>query len=224
MADLATLLDEVAAQDLAGCQAPDGSLHIPALRRHSRNRQRNALRYWVRRGGLRAPSAKTLDHILEHLARTPQTRHCVVAWPEAEIRRYRDRLELLARRGAPQPFEFSWTPPRPLDLPGQSRRLAAVATLGAGLSQERTGAGSVIVRSRRGGELCRLAGRTHHTKLKKLLQAAGVPPWERARLPLVYVDGALAAIGDRWVCEPFQARPSEPAWRIVLEPRPTTGG
>jgi tRNA(Ile)-lysidine synthase len=59
--------------------------------------------------------------------------------------------------------------------------------------------------------------RGHHHKLKKLLQEAGVPPWERARMPLIYIDGDLAAVGDRWVCEPYGAEADEPSFMLVLE-------
>jgi len=41
-----------------------------------------------------------------------------------------------------------------------------------------------------------------------------VPPWERSRIPLVYVGGELAAVADMWVCEPFQAGPGEPGLAI----------
>jgi len=44
-----------------------------------------------------------------------------------------------------------------------------------------------------------------------------VPPWERSRLPLIYVNDELAAIGDRWVCEPFAARTHEAGWKLELE-------
>jgi tRNA(Ile)-lysidine synthase len=51
--------------------------------------------------------------------------------------------------------------------------------------------------ARRGGERIRLPGRAHSHAVKKQLQALGVPPWERARLPLVHAaDGELLAVGD----------------------------
>jgi tRNA(Ile)-lysidine synthase len=44
-----------------------------------------------------------------------------------------------------------------------------------------------------------------------------MPPWERKRLPLLYVGEDLAAVGDRWVCEPYAAQASEPSVRLVVE-------
>ncbi|MFN3919658.1 MAG: TilS substrate C-terminal domain-containing protein [Methylohalobius sp.] len=31
----------------------------------------------------------------------------------------------------------------------------------------------------------------------------------RARLPLIYLGGELAAVADLWICEPFAAKPDE---------------
>jgi len=65
--------------------------------------------------------------------------------------------------------------------------------------------------------MCRLAGNRYRRSLKKLLQESAVPPWERARLPLLYVGEDLAAVGDRWVCEPYAALASEPSVRLLVE-------
>jgi tRNA(Ile)-lysidine synthase len=80
----------------------------------------------------------------------------------------------------------------------------------------------VEVRFRRSGERCRPAGRAHGQSLKRLLQEAGVPPWMRTRIPLLYLDGELAAVADLRVCEPFQAGPGEAG--LVLRWRPAPPG
>jgi tRNA(Ile)-lysidine synthase len=36
--------------------------------------------------------------------------------------------------------------------------------------------------------------------LKKLFQEHGIPPWERERVPLIKIDGKLAAVADLWIC------------------------
>ena len=46
---------------------------------------------------------------------------------------------------------------------------------------------------RRGGERLRLAGRGSRD-VKRLLQEAGLPPWERERVPLVWHDDTLVAV------------------------------
>src|SRR5690606_36358208 len=49
------------------------------------------------------------------------------------------------------------------------------------------------VRYRRGGEQLRLQGRPTRS-LKKILQEAGIPPWQRERLPLLFADDHLIAV------------------------------
>ena len=65
--------------------------------------------------------------------------------------------------------------------------------------------------------MCRLQGHRHRRALKKLLQESDVPAWERARMPLLYVGDDLAAVADRWVCEPFAATASEPSLQLIVE-------
>src|SRR3989344_5891248 len=224
-AEAAGLLDAVAEADSQACRAEGPSaLSVTALRQLPPPRQRNLVRYWLRRQGFQAPSAMHLDHILAQVEREPRTRHAVVRWPEAEVHRYRDELTALRPcRETHSALSLSWDPAEPLVIPGVGL-LRAVATRGDGLSQERIGGESLMVGWRQGGETCRLPGRAHHHKLKKLLQEAGIPPWERQRLPLVYAHGVLAAIGDRWVCEPYAARADEAAWKLRLDLLPQYRG
>ena len=51
-----------------------------------------------------------------------------------------------------------------------------------------------------------LPGRTHSHALKHVLQSRGVPPWERARLPLL-CDGQdrVLAVADLLYAAPFDA-------------------
>ena len=217
-AEAIVLLDELAESDWAGARGITAmSLSAAALRRLSPPRQRNLVRYWLRRQGFQPPAAVHLDQVLAGVAQDPRSRRAVIRWPGIEVCRYRDELVALSPRAqTDSTWRNHWNLTDPLEIPGVGL-LRAVASQGNGLSRERVGRFPVIVGLRQGGEVCRLPGRAHHHKLKKLLQEAGIPPWERNRLPLVYVNGDLAAIGDRWVCEPYAARVHEPGWKLRLE-------
>ena len=216
-AEAADILEEVARADLGHCQVGQG-LQISLLAQLPAPRRRNALRYWIRGCGFQTPSTALLERILALTEHLPRTRHAMIRWGGAELRRYRDMLMLHSPGSAPEPAgEIIWDGKSPLLLPATGQRLRFAPVSGAGLARTRLEGVTFQVRFRRGGERCRLPGRPHHHKLKKLLQAAGVPPWERARLPLLYVNDALAAIGDRWVCEPYAARADEPGLVMVLE-------
>ena len=56
------------------------------------------------------------------------------------------------------------------------------------------------LRFRRGGERLKPAGSAHTRELRDLLQGAGIPPWQRARLPLVFRGAQLWAVADLWRC------------------------
>jgi tRNA(Ile)-lysidine synthase len=217
-AEAVELLDELATADWSACRGgEEGRLSVSALRTLSAPRQRNLVRYWLRRQGFLAPTALHLDQVLAQVTRDPQSKQAVIRWPGAEVCRYRD--ELMARKSPTEPdstLRILWNPPDVLEIPGIGR-LHAEPARGDGLSRARVERVPLTIALRQGGETCRLPGRAHHHKLKKLLQEAGIPPWERRRLPLVYADGELAAIGDRWVCEPYAAHPDEAAWKLRLE-------
>jgi tRNA(Ile)-lysidine synthase len=69
--------------------------------------------------------------------------------------------------------------------------------------------GPVEVRVRAGGERFQPDPQRPRRTLKHLLQEAGVPPWERAGLPLVYCGGTLAFVPGIGVAAALQAGPRE---------------
>src|SRR5262249_32618126 len=86
---------------------------------------------------------------------------------------------------------------------------------GYGISRSAMEDGSVTVRSRRGGERMRL-GRDRPTRpLKRLLQDAGIPPWQRASWPLVYCGSTLAALPRLGVHAAFQAEEGAPGLDVT---------
>ncbi len=54
--------------------------------------------------------------------------------------------------------------------------------------------GTISVKSRAGGELIKLGEPAYHKAVKKVLQESSIPPWVRDSIPLLYIEGRLAAI------------------------------
>ncbi|TAN48449.1 MAG: tRNA lysidine(34) synthetase TilS [Methylococcaceae bacterium] len=194
------------AEDLlheAAAGEADGTLSVAALRRRQAPEQRLVLRHWLKQAGFRAPSTVVLQRVIHEALAAAQDRSPCVAWREGEIRRYRDRLYALPPLPALDAQEvFDWNGDEPLLLPGNGV-LTAVAQPGPGIKPE-LWRGAKQVRYRQGGERCRLPRRQGNHLLKKLFQEdARLPPWVRERVPLLYIDGQLAAVGDLWICEPF---------------------
>ena len=194
------------AQDLcrAALDPANGTLRVDRMRGYSEADQRLVLREWLKARGFRMPSSRVLEQVVKGALGAHPERSPAVRWSEGEIRRYRDELHLLP---VLPPFDpaaaMPWDGVSPLRLPDANGELTACAAEGSGIAEAAWTAGRIEVRYRQGGETCRLAGRAGSRDLKKLFQEAGIPPWVRERTPLVYIDGRLAAVGGRWVCQAF---------------------
>jgi tRNA(Ile)-lysidine synthase len=73
---------------------------------------------------------------------------------------------------------------------------------------------SLTVKFRGGGERIRPAGERHSRTLKNLFEEAGVVPWMRGHVALVYAGGRLVAVGDLWVDAQASTRHGEQAYRL----------
>jgi tRNA(Ile)-lysidine synthase len=213
-ADSAALSQALADMDLSAAQGSlPGTLSAASLERLPAARGRNLLRRWLAGRGLPVANARHVQEILDQCLTARAYATPLVTWPGAEVRRYRGLLYALptmpvhdAARAIP------WVPGSVLEL--ALGRLQATPARGRGLSVERCADARVEIRFRQGGERMRPAGRRHSTALKKLFQSSGVPPWLRDRIPLVYVDGELAAIAGLAVDEAFAVAGQGPGWLV----------
>lgn len=166
------------------------------------------------------PSQAVIERILQEALPARQDKTPVVAWKEGEVRRYRDGLYLMPPMADLNPdLVLPWGGIGSLPLPGNGE-LSAEATQNPGIAEGIWRAGEISVRYRQGGERCRLPGRNGTHELKKLFQEKGIAPWLRERVPLIYIDGELAAVAGWWVCEPCAGRAGENnitlSWRYEL--------
>lgn len=211
-AEASGVLDELAVADLAELQTADHSLALQPFQHLTPARQRNALRHWVHSCGLPPPSTQQLQQVLSELLPAAADRQPCVRWPGAELRRYRQQLYALT----PQPLlthePTPWPDPcQPLRLPNGDR-LRWVPQAGKGLRPSTLTA--LCVRYRQGGERFHPHGRRHSQSLKKLLQEAHIPPWERQRLPLLYCGKRLAAVPGIGVAHDLAASGKMIGWRL----------
>lgn len=218
-AEAAALLDSIGQQDLrAAAGAAANQLRHSVISDLPALRQRNALRYWLRQLTGTTPSTAVLEHILHDVPGSRADAQPCVRWGHYELRRYRNTLFLLRQLPAPDPARvLAWSLAAPLTLPAGGGVLSAHPQTGQGLRQSAIGAAGVSVGWRRGGESCVPAGRGQHHALKKLFQERGIPPWQRARIPLIYIEDRLALVPGLCVCEPFRAGPGEPGVQILWD-------
>lgn len=199
------LLQALAEVDMLGLGSPD-RLRVGALVALPKIRQRNVLRHAIRICGLPTPSAKVLQRIIEDILPAREDARPLVRWPGAAVRRYRDHLYLLPELPA-SPAASA------LQVAADGKEISLGAGMGSlslrkegrkGIDPQRV-RGGLEVRFRSGGEEIRLPGHDCTHKLKKLLQQEGVVPWMRERIPLLYADGVLVAVGDLWIAEDAMA-------------------
>lgn len=216
-AEAAELLQDLAQQDLDVALLSPFSLHVPHLLQWSHARRRNVLRLWIERCGLPLPQQRHLEHVLSDVLSAPVDAEPCVRWPGVEVRRYRDAL--YAMPPLPEPpttIDAMLQVGAPLHIAGIGV-LRAQPTRGAGLAAEYCHAG-LRVSFRGGGERIKLAGRAHHTTLKHLFQEAGVPPWQRERVPLILIGEVLAAVAGLWIADEFVAKPGAEGWSVEWDP------
>lgn len=191
---------------------PDGDPGLPvdALRDLPRPQRARLLRAWISQLGLAPLPASAIDAVTGLLDARPDG-DAGYRWADACIRAWRGRLHAFPLRTlAPLPLDWSrdWDGTSPLSLPGGG----SLALEGAAFAPP------LRVHARRGGERLQLPGRAHSHALKHLLQDAGIPPWRRARMPLLSdAAGRLLAAGDQLLSAELhdwlQARGARLRWR-----------
>lgn len=218
-AEAAELLAEVAADDLAQVQVDAGSFSVNGLQALGEVRARNLLHQYCRDHGLSTPSAAQLQCVWEEVIGAAEDSEPVVSWAGGEARRYRDTLFI----GTPLPehdatLTLPWDGTQALSIRGLGKLLAEEVA-GQGVAQQALAGRYLEIRFRQGGEKLRPAGREGHHALKKLFQEAGVPPWRRDRIPLLYADGQLLAVAGHWLEHAAAAQADEPG--LVLRWAPS---
>jgi tRNA(Ile)-lysidine synthase len=215
-AETAELLHQLAEEDWRLTAGPRADmLRIESLLRLSAERQRNVLRYWIDAvNALPLPDRQRLLRILTEVIPAAGDAEPCIRWPGGQVRRYAGLLYLLATEPASNATPLSWDFSDRLEL-GDGRILQTTPVNGKGLKANLPKIASITVRFRQGGEVCRPAGRGHRHSLKNLLQEWGVPPWERSRVPLLYVNEDIAAVVGYCVCEPYQAESNEAGFSVT---------
>ncbi len=214
-AEAEEIVSNLISQDLTACcgKAPH-TLAINKLLLLDEVRQRYVLRAWILAQGFAVPSSIKLHQIQHDFLQAKQDRFPCMKWANVELRRYQNELYIMS---ALMPHDstqvFSWELTQSLNLPHLGE-LSAVLTDAAGLSQTIT---HVTVRFRQGGERCYFPGHGCHQSLKHLMQEWNIPPWERNRVPLLFVEDELIAVVGFFIDARYQSMPGQQV-RYCLAP------
>ncbi len=191
-AEAAQIVDQAAAQHVAQLSGNGGwSVSIAGLRRLTPELRHAVLRYWLRACGLPVPSQACLSRVPAEVVDARGDAVPLVVWAGGEVRRYRGRLFALSPLPTPPDgdLRLAWTG---CDLrlpPGLGQlSLERISAAGALLAEPFT------VRFAVAGARLRRAPRAPHRSLKNVFQEAGIPPWLRPYVPLVFSGPELIAV------------------------------
>lgn len=196
---------DLADQDLISLISPRGGLFLIRLEQLNPARQRNAIRRWAKRLGLPTLGWRVTHQLVDEFLTASGTgssfdlNDCLIFRHDGEL--------FAVRKGfanAPDPTSFGATD-RSVEMgPGNGRLF--ISPLSGDVISKRLQ--YFTVRYRTGGEALKLPGRPTKS-LKDLLHEAGVPPWQRQLLPLIYAEKELIYVPGIGVAESHQAEPGD---------------
>ena len=215
-AESETLSQRLAELQWQSCGDDKGRIRLAPFSALGQIERRNLVRWWIHGRGLPVPALSDWCSALDQLIHAGSDRTPEIRGDGFCIRRYRDHLYLVPQVAIP-------VGPRSL-LPGQVMEWGWWTLRLVPASQSTTTEAScpeIRVSTRQGGERIRFGSNLPSRPLKTWMQEQGVPPWERAALPLVYEVSAAGeawiAIGDLWCSEQYSGGAHAAGWRLIVE-------
>lgn len=217
-AEASELLDALAVHDLGEFQ-PEKCITLNLMRNIPEHRARNVLRYFLRSNGVAMPDAARLEESLRQALTARTDAKVCVNIGEVELRRFRDTLHIVRPLPDVAPdFEVTWRPRAPLVLKQLGGTLSLQRCKDDGIADQWLGAIPLRVRARRGGESLRLVKDGPRRTVRNLLQEALLAPWQRERLPLIYLGTQLVAVPGVGIDEQFRVPAGRSGWIPVWLP------
>ena len=217
LGEAATLLDQLAQLD-AGAAVQDGGVRVDVLRTLGIPRAKNLLRVLIGAQGWPMPQAQRLSEGLKQALSARAGARVNVELGACELHRHGGLVYLVPLRAPGEgDSEVTWQGEPEMTLHQFGGVLEMTRRRGAGLSVARLQDGAVTVRARQGGERLQPDANRPRRTVKNLLQEAGMPAWQRERLPFIYCGETLACVPGVAIEYRFRAQPGEasivPLWR-----------
>jgi tRNA(Ile)-lysidine synthase len=192
----------------------DQTLNIVQLLELDTNRQYLVIRQWFKVNQLRMPAEKIMQGIVNEVINAKESSNPEIRGQGYSIRRYRNKLFCLKLSDFnTECCEQHWKEnTKQLELNDGSKLI--ISESAEGISEAVWKNACVTVKFRQGAEKIRLSGREGRHSLKKLYQEKSIPPWLRSNIPLIYLDGNLAAVADLWVSAEYSSHLKEPCYQI----------
>ncbi len=214
-AEGAELLDELAAEDCAAVAMPSGRIGLAGFNALSPARARNLLRFEWLAVGFRAPDTRWIEEARRQLATVSGRSEICVSTADGALHAYRGELYVVGHVSDSDLSDLRWNGEYALPWAGGQVRFESV--IGEGIARSHLLAGEVWLKRRCGGERLQADARRPRRTLRNLLQESAIPPWERARLPLLWCGEQLVWVGRVGVDASFVCPAGEPGILPVWE-------
>lgn len=219
-AESLSLLDDLADLDLRDATtSAGGPLTWMPLADLSPLRRTNALRRWLSLAGVRLSSEARLRELDSQAAgATADTRLRIDFGEDCSVRWWRGALYVAGADQVP-PAATGFSLATGEGVSWGTGRVCLVPREGAGVSVAvlQSGAG-IELRPRAGGERFQPDRRRPRRTLQDCLAMAGIPPWERPALPLLWQGSRLLWVAGLGVDSSVAAGPGEPGVLPVWTP------
>jgi len=183
-------------------KADDKTLCISQLQTYEVTQQQLVIREWFQALNLKMPAQAFVERLQSEVLSAREDSDPVLSGQGYCVRRYRDKLYCL-KQAAPEIVRDTIWPAGQTSIRVSDHQILSCMPSSVGIDPAQWQNATIVVKARSGGEKIGLPGRKSHHALKKLFQEAGIPPWERKMIPLVYLDDKLAAVGDLWISADF---------------------
>jgi len=202
-AETQELVNEIAGQWFDSVFNPaDQSLIISQLNKQALARQRLIIRQWFACLGLKMPAQAVVERILFEVVAAREQAEPLLTTQGRDVRRYRDKLYCLPQADSEIRQSTIWPSEQQSIMINHGQTLTWVNS-SSGVLADYWHTAEIEIKFRSGGEKISLPGRAGRHTLKKLFQEASIPPWEREQMPLIYLNGGLAAVGEHWISAEF---------------------
>jgi tRNA(Ile)-lysidine synthase len=226
MAEANVLLNEIAEQDIQSC-LQEKSINLQLLKQLSHARIDNVLRWWLLQNNCNLPSTAQLQQIVQQLffAKTDAMVKIKVSNSHT-LQRYRNCAYLQANIETAHAINLLWQGEEVVQLPDDSH-LVFSQILGQGFALNRVPNIKLRIQTRQGGERFRPEIGRPSRSLKTVLQTCEIAPWQRAQLPLIFMDETLVIIprmmvpnigAECLVDASFQVKPDEMGLTVSWHP------
>ncbi|NQZ79463.1 MAG: tRNA lysidine(34) synthetase TilS [Colwellia sp.] len=226
-----SLLRELAAQDLKFCQISQTSLSVEEIKKLSKARFNNLIRYFLQNHQCLMPSTEQLEQVHNQLSAAADKIPAVKVG-HSWLRRFKGELYLTADFDDVSSWVYEIDVQRELylqqiQLPDKLGVLIVNAEFidtdidnfdNGVITQHQVippnRGQKVMIKFSHRNPKCLPDYRQHSRSLKKVLQELSIAPWLRQRLPFLYYDEQLVGVIGHFICKPFIPEKGEPALNI----------